>query len=270
MLTAWRPTFPAYLLSSVVLGLLFAISVGTNEKLGAFALPLMLIVVFLNVACMSMTLRLALTGEFEGVIGLKFGGDEGRLLLAQLIFGALMAFVAIITGFLIYTLVFAYIYTTIPDAAAIQDDQHALQAAIIAAFQTPTGRIVSLIGIVAFLVPVVWLAARLVTYPAATISRRKIMIFETWRWTSGLAIPVMISLVICIGPLWFLTQFGQWVTTSLIGLPWIPLWDETIFASVTFIQAFVIGLIAGLLSIPMNLAFSGLSAFMRQGFDPDA
>lgn len=270
MLSAWRPTLPAYLISSVALGLLFAISVGSNERLGAFSLPLMLIVLFLNIACMSMSLRLAINGEFGGFLGLKFGSDEGRLLLAQIIFGALMAFIAIVVGFVIYTIVFAYIYTTIPDVTAIQDDQEALQAAIFAAFQTPTGRVVSVLGFLAFLVPLVWLVARLITFPAATLARGKIMIFETWSWTKGLAIPVMISLVICIGPLWFFTQFGQWLTTMIMGLPWIPLWDEEVFKGVGFVQAFIIGLLAGVLSIPMNLAFSGLSAFMRQGFDPEA
>ena len=126
-LTAWRPTLSAYLILAVAVGALFAISVGGGGVASAFGLPAMVIVMLLNMACMAMTLRLALSGEFEGLLELQVGGDEGRLLLAHILYGALMLFVGLVTGFVVYMLVIAYISTTIPDVSALATDQEAFR-----------------------------------------------------------------------------------------------------------------------------------------------
>ncbi len=265
--TAAMPTLPAYLIKAGIAGFAFAaMQAGeTAAGLGLFGLILWFIA---SIACLAMTLRLALRGEYSGFIGLQASPDETRLAAAQFLYHLVFGLVVLISGFVVWMLAASFIATTIPDMAAIENDAEAFQQALLEAFQTPTGTVVSILAIIAFFLPVLWFMSRLITFPAATLARQKVMIFETWNWTRGHAFQIIIAIIVAIGPFWLLSQLIQWVATMMLGLPWL-IWTEETVNSMTRMQAFMLGTFAGVATIPMALVSVGLSAFMYRGFDPD-
>lgn len=266
--TAWLPTLPAYLVKALIIGICFAVLLSGDEQLASFAPFLMLLWFAAAMACMAMAFRLALRGEFKGVLGLQLTQDEPRLALANVIYYALMTLISIVLLFIVFNTAWMFIATTIPDMAAVQDDPDALQKAIVDGFKTPLGALTAIFSLVAFFGPLLWLQARLITFPAATIARGKIMIFETLSWTKGLTIQVLIALVIAFLPFWLVTQIAQYFVLEVLGLPTFfqPIGDDLV---ITRMQGFIVGAVYGLVSIPMSLVWAGLSSFMYRGFDPE-
>ncbi len=265
---SWMPVLPVFLIKSLVTAG-FVSSVGSaTQANGLLVLLGLLMVLFLEIASMTLMLRLAVRAEYEGFLGIQLGPDEGRMVLAQLLFGFLMWLVFLIVGFVVFALASAYLSTTIPDIAAIQNDEEAFLKAVVSAFQTPAGTIVAVIMAIAFLFPILLIVSRLVTFPAAVIAERRIMIFDTWAWTKGYSLQIMLALVAACLPFFALVHGGQYIVSVIIGLDagFLITGDELMSAS--RMQAFVVLFMAGMLSMPVNLVFSGLSAFMYNGFKP--
>lgn len=266
---AWLPTAPVYLVRAMILGFFFSSMIVTSEAGGNFGLIGLLLIFFSEIACLTVTLRLAVRAEYNGFFGIQVSADEGRMAIAQLLYVALIWFVLLITGFVIFTLAGAYLSTTIPDITAIQDDDEAFRAAILSAFGSPVGIAVATVLALAFLFPVVFMAARLITFSAATIARKKVMIFETWAWTRGHALQVMIALVAALAPFVIMNQLGSFLISSAMGINLFGGSSEEELLAISKAQWFIFGFAAGILSAPINLVSSGLSAFMYEGFNPD-
>lgn len=266
---AWMPALPAYIFRALMTGfMLSAVSVSGEsfqilKTLGVFLL------LFAEIACLSLTLRLAVRGEYEGFFGIQVSGDEGRLLIAELLYIILIWFVVLISVFVAFNFASVFVSTTIADPQSIQDDEAALLKAITDAFQTPIGVLIALVLAFAAAIPVLYMMARLVTFSAATIGRKKIMIFETWSWTKGHAFQIMIAIVVAMLPFFVIYQLGGFMISSALGLGFnFLLADPEEVANVSKTQTFIYGAAISMLSMPINLVFSGLSAFMYNGFKP--
>ncbi|MFC6199846.1 hypothetical protein [Ponticaulis profundi] len=266
---SWMPVLPAYLIKALIMGVTFSLLISADPNHSGLGLAGLILWFVAAMSCMAMTLRLAIRGSFDGVLGLQLGNDERRLMMAHAMYAGMMFMVFIIAAFLATLVVLVFVTSQVVDTAAIENDPEAMAQAAEASLQTPLGQFTSVISTALVALPVLWLSARLVTFPAATIARNKIMIFETWKWTKGVALPIIGAIIVAIGPFWLVYQFGQWLATAIFDLPWMMFWNEETILSVTRLQAFIIGGMAGLFSIPMSLVSAGLSAFMYRGFDPD-
>ena len=95
------------------------------------------------------------------------------------------------------------------------------------------------------------------------------MIFETWSWTKGHAFQIMIAIVVAMLPFFVIYQLGGFMISSALGLGFnFLLADPEEVANVSKTQTFIYGAAISMLSMPINLVFSGLSAFMYNGFKP--
>lgn len=264
------PTLPAYLVRAVISG---ATTAAMFSSLNGGVLPFDLLASIIGfavtIACMALTLRLALGGEIKGMAGLQFGMDEGRLLSAHAIFYALFVFLGFIALFVVivaFTPVFAMM---MPDLEAVADDPVAFQAAVEDFFRSAPGIALSLAILAATSVPLFYLSARLVAFPAATLMRKKIMIFETWSWTKGSVLPVVAAMLLTLAPLWVLSIIGVFIASGVTGVPVLFGGMASATLSINPLMGFVFGFVTSLFSIPFTIAAAGLSAFMYRGFEPD-
>lgn len=264
------PTLPAYLVRALVVG---ATNAAIFSALNGGAIPLDLIGSILGfaitIACVALTLKLALGGEIKGVAGLSFGMDEARLMSAHAIYYALFLFLMFIAGFLAFVLFIPVIAMQLPDLSSIENDQAAMQVAIEEFFLSPSGIFIGLIYLIVVAIPLLYMSARLVTFPAATLHRQRIMIFETWEWTKGNVWPVMVAMLLTLAPLWLLSMAGLFIASAVTGLPLMVGGLTAGEVVLSPMLGFVFGLITGVFSIPFTIASAGLSAFMYKGFDPD-
>lgn len=264
------PTLPAYLVRALVIG---AMNAAIFSALNGGAIPLDLIGSILGfaitIACMALTLRLALGGEIKGAAGLQFGMDEARLMAAHGIYFALFMFLGFIAMFLAFVLFVPVVAMQLPDLSSIENDQAAMQVAIEEFFTSPSGIFIGLVYLIVVSIPLLYMSARLVTFPAATLQRKRIMIFETWDWTKGNVWPVMAAMLLSLAPLWLLSMAGVFIASTMTGLPIMVGGLTAGEVVLSPMMGFVFGLITGVFSIPFTIASAGLSAFMYKGFDPE-
>ena len=270
MLATIGPTLPAFLIMAFVMGVAQA---AMFSSMNGGALPLDLFGTVLayavSVSCAALVLRIALGGEIKGLAGLQFGLDEARLMSAQAMFVVLILFLGLILSFIGGVLLLIAMSTQVPDLTAVENDPVALQAVIEQYFATPGGAVTALVLIALTGLPLLYIAARLVTFPAATLQRKRIMIFETWSWTKGSVLSVMAAMLLTLAPLWVLNWVGMWVASAVTGLPMVFVGLSTGEIVLNPMMGFVHGFIAGIFNIPITIAAAGLSAFMYQGFEPD-
>lgn len=263
VLNSWMLLLPAFLVKALISGAFYSMYLTEGES-GGFSMLVGLLLFGAEVVCISMALRYSIRGEYNGLLGTQIGKDEGRLFLATMMFSFVMFFVLIASLYLVSMFVVAYASTTVEDMAAIADDEAAMTKVVLEAFSTPSGVVIALILAVIFLAPILYLAARLITYSAATIARRRIMVFETWKWTKGYALQIIIALVLTYIPVYLINLLGSQALMAVLGF---NLFSEG--QTISRLSAFIFGIGSGLLSIPVILVGAGLSAFMYQGFDPD-
>lgn len=267
--TAWKPTLPAFLIRAIIVGFYFhsvALATGNDNGLGFFS---GILLGFSEVVCMALTLRLAIRSEYQGFMGIQIGADEGRLFVANFLYGFLMSLAVLIAGFLVFALASAYLSTTIPDIEAISQDTVAFRKAVGEAFSSPTGTFVAIVMVCLFLLPLLFIAARLVTFTAATIARKKIMIFETWSWTKGYSFQIIIALIVTYLPFVVLVGIGMFVLSGPLSIQLLADPESAEAVSPGKLQSFLYGFGISILSIPIYLVGAGLSAFMYQGFNPE-
>ncbi|MAK61833.1 MAG: hypothetical protein CMK09_12710 [Ponticaulis sp.] len=270
--SALLPTLPAYLVRALVSA---AAAAAAFSTLNGGVLPLDLIGMILSFAitmsCVALTLRLALNGELSGPIGLQLSADEFRLGLAHLIYIALIMFLGFIALVLVFIILTPVLAVLLPDTAAAADDPEAYRQIVEVFFtQTFSGVLLSVLFLVLVSLPLLYLTARLIAFPAATLQRQKIMLFETWGWTKGHVMPVIAAMLLALAPLWCVSMLGVWLGSQVTGIPMFPGNIAEAESVLTPMLGFVFGLITGVFSIPFTIASAGLAAFMYQGFNPDA
>lgn len=271
-MAAFVPTLPAYLIRALVTGASFA---AMASSLNGGALPLDMISsilgLLITISCLAMTLRFAMKGEMSGKIGLEFGASEGRLFLAHAIYWVLLFFLGFIALFVVFVILTPILAMLLPDLESAAQDPEAFQQIAEEFARSSQGVMFSLLVVALVSVPLLYLTARLIAFPAATIARDRVMIFDTWSWTKGNVLPVILAMIVALLPLWVLSSAGAWIASILTGFPLLLPFAGTgaIEQIPNPVMAFVFGLIASVFSIPMQLAYAGLSAFMYQGFNPD-
>ena len=265
---AFLTTLPAYMVRAIVTG---AVSAAAVSGMAGGVLPLdflgQVLALLVTVSCLAMTIRLAMTGEMKGLTGLKFDMEETRLLFANLFFIAVaffLAFVAIILASIVMGILIAML---VPDLEAIAQNQRAAEAFLADFFVTPAGIVIMILMFLMVGFPLLYISARLVNFPAATIARQKMMIFETWDWTKDQVWRVIGAIVLAMAPVVLISFLGVWVAGALTGLP--VLGDAGALAATSPIAAFAFGVITGLFSIPSQLVGAALAVFMYRGFEPD-
>ncbi|MAP94225.1 MAG: hypothetical protein CMK07_04665 [Ponticaulis sp.] len=236
------------------------------------ALPLDFIGTVLSFAvtmsCLAMTLRLALTGEMKGVAGLQLGPDEGRLYIAHVMFYFVLFLLGLIATVLVSILTAPVIAMLVPDIGAVAEDQAAFQQLAEEFSRTPTGIALSILFLGLVSLPLLYMSARLVTFPAATLAEKRVRIFDTWAWTKGEVWRVIAAMIFTLAPLLVLTASGVFIASALTGITMFPLGGNSDAVTISPMSGFMYGIIVSLFDIPYNLALGGLSAFMYKGFKP--
>ena len=266
-MTAFLPTLPAYLVRALVTGAVIAATLSSLSE-GAFPLDFIgnVLGLFISISCLAMTLRLAMKGEFDGFTGLKFGVEEARLLLANLMYFLVLfvlGFVAIVLGSIFVGIIMA---SVAPDLDAMATNQEAAQQYMIEFFGTPAGVVVAILMIAVVAFPLLYSPPRLINFPAATLARQKIMMFETWSWTKDQVWRVVAAIVVTMAPVSVISLLGIWIASSLTGMPLFGSPED--IAAVSPLSGFVYGALAGVFSIPTYLCGAALSVYMFKGFDP--
>jgi hypothetical protein len=128
-------------------------------------------------------LRKAVRDEVTGRFGLTFGADEVRLLgvagAMACLFIPLISLVVIVLSIT----VFSKIATSQAALEALLADPEAMNDAIVAALGEGGAAALSLFIMIVFVIFMI-LAARLYMVNAATIGERRIVMFQTWSWSS--------------------------------------------------------------------------------------
>lgn len=263
------PTLPAYLIKSVLAGATFAATLSTLNG-GAFPLDIIgaAIGFAISMSCLALTLRLAFDGEMTGFTGIKFGPEEGRLGLVHLMFGAVMFFLGFVFLFIASIIGAVIIAMLIPDRITMSTDPQMTQQVLQEFLVTPAGWLVIAIVFAVVILPLLYIFARLVTFPAATVARGKMMFFETWDWTKGQAFRVMLVIVIALGPLIVVNFVGAAIAALLTGFPVLMAVPDLANGGFSPLQGMIYGALTSLFSIPLYIGAAGLSAFMYRGFNP--
>lgn len=164
-------------------------------------------------------LRKAVRNEFTGRIGLTFGADEVRLLgvagAMACLFIPLVSLVVIVLSIT----VFSKIATSEAALEALLADPEAMNDAIIAAVGENGAAALSLFIMIMFVVFIV-LAARLYMVNAATIGERRIVMFQTWSWSSRNVLRVLGAMILTVLPVMLIDSVVDTVGVSfLMSLP---------------------------------------------------
>ena len=161
-------------------------------------------------------LRKAVRNEFTGTFGLSFGADEVRLLgvaaAMACLFVPLISHVVIVLA----VTVFSKLATSQQALEALLADPEAMNDAIIAAVGEGGAAALSLFIMFMFALFSV-LAARLYMVNAATIGERRMVIFQTWSWTSGNVFRVLTAMILTILPVMLIDSIVSSFAVTLLG-----------------------------------------------------
>jgi hypothetical protein len=161
-------------------------------------------------------LRLAVRDEFIGATGLAFGADEVRLL------GVLAGLLCIIVPFgtLVYLIVSIGVLSRLAANPAelqrLMDDPEALSSALETALG-PAGSATFLIFIFAVLGVVIYVSTRLFLINAATIGERKVVMFQTWKWSRGNVFRIFAAIALTWLPSSLIDSVFYGVGVSILG-----------------------------------------------------
>jgi hypothetical protein len=202
-------------------------------------------------------LRKAVRDETTGPFGLTFGPDEMRLIGVSLSL-VVMIVPAIILLLLVFTVFVAQRVARTPEelqvlaadprkfAQAIEDSLGQSGVAALLLFAV-------LIGAIA-----VWIAVRLVLINAATIGERRIMIFQTWKWTRGNFFRVLAAWILTALPVVLVILVSSGVIGALTGGN----------APASAFELFLIGGMAGFIVAMGQIPTLALVAHLYRGFRP--
>lgn len=208
----WRRFVPAAIIVSLIAEIGPAIALVTasstpqsqsalSANLGEFVMMLPATLASLLLA--AAVLRMVVREEFVGVTGLMLGADELRLL------GVLAGLLCIIVPFgtLVYFIVsigvLSRLAATPAELQRLLDDPDALGAALDTALG-PAGSFAFLVFMFLALGLAIYVATRLFMINAATIGERKVVMFQTWRWSRGNVLRMLSAILL------------TWLPSSLI------------------------------------------------------
>ena len=160
-------------------------------------------------------LRKAVRDEFVGRIGLTFGADEVRLLGVAAAMACLFIPLVSLVVIVLSITVFSKIATSDAALEALLADQEALNNAIIAAVGEDGAAALSLFIMIMFAVFIV-LAARLYMVNAATIGERRIVMFQTWSWSSRNVLRLLGAMILTVLPVMLIDSVVDTFGVSLL------------------------------------------------------
>lgn len=224
LLTNWRLFLPAAAIVAVVsqvgptLALLTPPAPGIQQSvmqkmLGDFLAytPAMLASLLYSAAI----LRKAVRDEYSGRTGLTFGADEVRLLGVAAAMACLFIPLVSLVVIVLSVTVFSKIATSEAAMQALLADPEAMNDAIIAAVGEDGAAALSLFIMIVFVIFIV-LAARLYMVNAATIGERRIVMFQTWSWSSRNVLRVLAAMILTILPVMLIDSVVDTVGVSLL------------------------------------------------------
>ena len=227
LLENWRLFLPAAAIVAVVaqVGPLFAAfsapqtaqpQTVMQNVLGDFFiyLPSMMVSLLYSAAI----LRKAVRNEFTGRFGLTFGTDEIRLVGVAAAMACLFVPLISLVVIVLAVTVFSKIATSQTALEALLADPDAMNDAIIAAVGEGGAAAISLFIMFMFAVFMV-LAARLYMVNAATIGERRMVIFQTWSWSSGNVLRLLAAMILTVLPVMLIDSivdsFGAVILNSM-------------------------------------------------------
>jgi len=160
-------------------------------------------------------LRKAVRNEFIGRVGLTLGADEVRLLGVAAAMACLFVPLVSLVVIVLSITVFSKIATSDAALEALLADPEAMNDAIIAAVGENGAMALSLFIMIMFVVIIV-LAARLYMVNAATIGERRIVMFQTWSWSSRNVLRVLAAMILTILPVMLIDSVVDTVGVSLL------------------------------------------------------
>jgi hypothetical protein len=194
-------------------------------------------------------MRKAVRDEFLAPVGLKLGGDEGRLLGV----GACVTMIAIPIVFLLSIIMMSTVFSRIaatPEAMeALAENPEAMMKAIEEALG-PAGLLALEIVSILLLCIALGLIALL---QAATTGEKRIVLFQALRWMGGNTLRVLAAIVLTVAP----TLIVSAVLSVVIG-PLINSIPTLLLLSV------VVGFVGNMLSVPV----AALGAILYKGLRP--
>lgn len=224
LLTNWRLFLPAAAIVAVIsqvgptLALLTPPAPGIQQSvmqkmLGDFLAytPAMLASLLYSAAI----LRKAVRDEYIGRTGLTFGADEVRLLGVAAAMACLFIPLVSLVVIVLSVTVFSKIATSEAAMQALLADPEAMNDAIIAAVGEDGAAALSLFIMIVFVIFIV-LAARLYMVNAATIGERRIVMFQTWSWSSRNVLRVLAAMILTILPVMLIDSVVDTVGVSLL------------------------------------------------------
>ncbi len=188
----WRMFLPAAAAMALVSQIGFALAVmagggaGDQSALGgslgnlAIALPALLASLMFAAA----VLRKVVRGEFTGPMGLGFGADELRLLAVVAAFGCMIIPLGTLVFIIVSTTFLSRLAATPEELTAILNDPEALNEALAQALG-PGGTAAFLLLVMLVFAAAIYLFTRLFMVNAATIGERRVVMFQSWRWSRG-------------------------------------------------------------------------------------
>lgn len=160
-------------------------------------------------------LRKAVRDEFVGRVGLTFGADEVRLLGVAAAMACLFVPLVSLVVIVLSITVFSKIATSQAALEALLADPEAMNDAIIAAVGEDGAAALSLFIMIMFVIFIV-LAARLYMVNAATIGERRIVMFQTWSWSSRNVLRVLAAMILTVLPVMLIDSVVDSIGVSLL------------------------------------------------------
>ena len=163
-------------------------------------------------------LRKAVRNEVTGQFGLTFGVDEIRLVGVAAAMACLFVPLISLVVIVLAVTVFSKIATSQAALEALLADPDAMNEAIVAAVGEGGAAALSLFIMFMFGVFIV-LAARLYMVNAATIGERRMVIFQTWSWSSGNVLRLLGAMILTVLPVMLIDSvvdsFGAVILNSM-------------------------------------------------------
>jgi hypothetical protein len=204
-------------------------------------------------------LRKAVRNEVIGSTGLAFGADEGRLLG---VLGAMMCIILPFVGLVtvvMSTMIFSRIATTPEAMDILLADPEAMNLAIQTALGD-AGFAAFMLFVLLVFVAAVYVLTRLFMVNAATTGERRIVIFQTWRWSRGNVWPMFGAVVLTGLPAVIVTNLLTEVRISMLTS--MPA-DMGAMVPVV-VSGALISFVGALISIPST----ALGAILYRGLRP--
>ncbi len=207
--------------------------------------------------------RHVIRDEYNPPIGIGFGIDEIRVLGVTL---SLVLIFGIVGGFLAILLVAAASILVAssgldPELASTNPDLFMEQFA--AALGTGNGPILLVIALL-FLCGLIFVSVRLTFVTAATVSEKRMMVFQTWSFAKGNFWRIVASLLLAIFPMVLVGGIIIGVTNLLI----LGGAAKDKLPEASLAQLFAVGSIEGFINAVISIVSISLIAYLYKGLRP--